>query len=121
MNWTPEKEAQLKRLCSEGLTYENIGLALGLTKNAVHQKAVRMGIDNGNLPSNRRGGEKFTLGGVERTARSLTDDEALTLLHWHENERRSFAWVAIRFCRPVWEVKRIYDDIMRDLAESEAA
>ena len=48
--WTPERIAALKSLWDGGLSTREIGLKLGITKNAVVGKAHRMGLSKSNAP-----------------------------------------------------------------------
>ena len=48
--WTPERTAALKSLWGDGLSTREIGLKLGITKNAVVGKAHRLGLSKGNAP-----------------------------------------------------------------------
>lgn len=42
--WHPERVAELKRLFAEGLTWNKIGLQLGLSGSAARRKAYRLGL-----------------------------------------------------------------------------
>lgn len=43
--WTPARVAELTELFADGLSYEDIGQRMGLTKNAVLGKAHRLGFE----------------------------------------------------------------------------
>ncbi|MDP6805498.1 MAG: GcrA family cell cycle regulator [Rhodospirillales bacterium] len=48
--WTPERIAALESLWDVGLSTREIGLKLGITKNAVVGKAHRLGLSKRNAP-----------------------------------------------------------------------
>ena len=58
MAWTEEQIDQLKELWSEGLSTSEIGRKLGVTKNAVVGKALRLGLPPRPSPSKRATGAK---------------------------------------------------------------
>lgn len=57
--WTPEMEAELRRLFNTGLSYERLAEQFGLSRNAIASKLKRMGLRRGSVihdPNDDRGG-----------------------------------------------------------------
>lgn len=58
-DWTDEQVVELKRLWAAGMSLTKIGLAIGVSRNAVIGKARRLGFDmRGGQPANLGGGRK---------------------------------------------------------------
>ena len=75
--WTEERLEQLKKLWGQGLSITQIGLKLGVTRNAVVGKVHRMGLPKRQSPI-VRSDKPF-----EPKRRKLSP---LTFAHWDKNE-----------------------------------
>jgi len=48
--WTPEQDAELRRMCADGMTFAEMAMALGANRNAAIGRAHRRGYHNGREP-----------------------------------------------------------------------
>jgi len=113
--WTEERTAELTNRLKAGERLANIARAMKLTPAQIKSKSMRIG--GGRWA--KKSTAKYSATGKECEATLYTEEQLFDLLHWHENEGRSFAWIAIHMVRPTWEVEAQYNQVIEELEFSE--